>query len=900
VLFCVLAIPVMASHIVGGEFEVQHISGNTYRINLIIYFDKINGSPGAKDASAVARIFRKSDNVRMMDVTLSLVNEEDVSYTQPACSKGELQTAKLTYTNTVTLSNSDFSDPQGYYIVWERCCRNYTITNIISRQPPANAVVYPDAAGQTFYLEFPPVTKNGKPFINSTPHLFPPLNDFACPRKLYYADFAGTDDDGDSLAYSIVTPLNTPTAEPIPATGPAPAPYPEVRWQPGFGPTNVMAGTPDVKITPEGFLTVTPTLQGLFVFAVKCEEYRNNIKIGEVRRDFQLLVVASCPRAEAPQILGKKQNDAAFTYDNTMSVTFAGGTPDADRCITVQVSDTDASSQDDNYTENITIKAVPLGFKGDVNGVLPAITTARLQNGSTADFNICFDQCPLVNGPFTVGIVAYDDACSLPLYDTLKVTVNIDPPPNNRAQFIQPGTLVVNASVNEGQSAQWDIEGIDIDNDDLTVAVTTDGFTLADAGFRIVQTDLSPGHYSSTLYWDAFCNLYDYTNRTDFQIKILLDDVDACMFAEPAILTFNLKVINLPPNRPPIIYSDLRPGYTERKIELTREVNETLSFNVFGQDPDNDRLVLSGDERDTLSMARYGATFPGATGIGSVSSRFNWPILCDKINLNEKNEYTFMFVLVDNTNKCRFYNADTLDVVVTLEPPGNLEPLLTVNSLIPDLPLINHTLDITLGEQISLGLLGTDRDTYPQPDLLRLEMIKASGTVEPAGYTFTPAEGRGRVESTFTWTPECNIFENGVYKNDYTFAFRVVDDRCFNSKADTVAVNITVHDVESTFGEFLPPNVISPNGDGKNDFFAMVRLDESGQLVNILPKDNCTGVFEGITIYNRWGRSVFDSDDRDFRWYAPDEVTGPYYYTLFYSNRKYKGVVTVAYDPKIR
>lgn len=900
VLFCVLAIPVMASHIVGGEFEIVHITGNQYRINLIIYFDKLNGSVGAKDASATARIFRKRDNAVMMDVTLNLNQEQDVLYTQPACSSGELQTAKLTYTNTVTFSDDVFNDPEGYYIVWERCCRNYTITNIISRQPPANATVYPDAAGQTFYLEFPPVVKNGKPFINSTPHLFPPLNDYACPRKVYYADFAGSDDDGDSLAYSLVTPLNTHTAEALPATGPKSAPYPEIRWQTGFSLSDIMHGVPDLKITNEGFLTVTPTLQGLFVFAVKCEEYRNKVKIGEVRRDFQMLVVESCPRAEPPQILGRKLTDASFTYDNTMNVTFGSGVADADRCIKVRVSDPDASNADDNFTEKITIKAIPIGFKNDVSDVLPAVTNATLTNGSTVDFDICFDRCPLVNGPFTIGIVAYDDACSLPLFDTLKVTVNITPPVNNRAQFISPAAAVVTEAISEGQTKTWNIEGVDIDGDDLTVAVTTDGFTLADAGFTITQTDLSPGHYASTLTWNAFCNIYDFTQRTSFQIRFLLDDADECNFAEPDILTFNLSVIDLPDNNSPFIYSDLRPGFTERTIELTRKVNETLSFNVFAQDPDADRIVLSGKGTD-FNMASYGVTFPGSTATGFTSSRFDWPILCENINLNAKDEFNFEFMVVDNTNKCRFYKADTLNVIVTLEPPDNHAPLLTVSSLNPALPLVNNTLSVTLGQQISLGLLGTDADTYPQPDMLHLELIKATGSVEPTGYIFTPADGRGQVETTFTWLPDCSIFENDVYQNDYTFTFRVTDDRCFSNTADTVEVNMTIKDVESSFAEFLPPNIISPNGDGKNDFFAMVRLDEdSGQLVSILPKDNCTGLFKGITIYNRWGRQIFESESRDFRWYALDDVTGIYYYTLSYSNRDYKGIITVAYDPSAR
>jgi hypothetical protein len=46
---------------VGGEFELIHVSGNTYRLNLIIYFDQINGAPGAKDQSVAVSIYRKRD-----------------------------------------------------------------------------------------------------------------------------------------------------------------------------------------------------------------------------------------------------------------------------------------------------------------------------------------------------------------------------------------------------------------------------------------------------------------------------------------------------------------------------------------------------------------------------------------------------------------------------------------------------------------------------------------------------------------------------------------------------------------------------------------------------------------------------------------------------------------------
>ena len=72
-------------------------------------------------------------------------------------------------------------------------------------------------------------------------------------------------------------------------------------------------------------------------------------------------------------------------------------------------------------------------------------------------------------------------------------------------------------------------------------------------------------------------------------------------------------------------------------------------------------------------------------------------------------------------------------------------------------------------------------------------------------------------------------------------------------------------------------------------------LDSDGEtLINILPVDNCAGVFAEVVIYNRWGRKVFTSGDREFKWYPGQESAGVYYYKLRYSHgREYTGWIHV-------
>ena len=204
-------------------------------------------------------------------------------------------------------------------------------------------------------------------------------------------------------------------------------------------------------------------------------------------------------------------------------------------------------------------------------------------------------------------------------------------------------------------------------------------------------------------------------------------------------------------------------------------------FNVKGIDADQDFIVLSVRGKG-FDISQYDVSFPSVSGNNLVESKFQWNIFCDKVDLKKKDEFTFEFIVLDNVNHCRYYKADTLDVTVKLYPPDNQGPLLQVSNLNQQIQMFNNSMTVNLGQQITLALSGTDGDVAPQADLLKLELIKAEGSVEPEGYVWADAEGRGSVQNTFTWLPECNIFTNDVYQNDYAFTFRVMDDKCFNQE----------------------------------------------------------------------------------------------------------------------
>jgi hypothetical protein len=772
ILLCLLCSTAIASHIVGGEFELLYIRKNVYRLNLILYFDRLHSTfePPGNEFTITVGIFSKRSNQLIQEEVLVFDEDQmkDVEYYEPTCSNGEVVTARLLYWKEITLSDLQFSDPQGYYVIWERCCRNYEITNIYSEDPNDQSIPSPIAAGQTFYLEFPAIIKNGSPFINSSPILNPPLNDFGCANLPYFVDFAGEDKDRDSLVYSLVTPLSTHTADANPPGNiPRPGPYPSVQWRPGFSLDNIVQGAPDLSISRDGLLRVTPTIDGIFVFGVRVEEFRAGEKIGELRRDFQLVVAEGCEPAEPPVITAKELSSPDFS--NSLSVSFSNDVADDERCIEVKVSDPDALSADNNFSEVVKLRAIAIGFKADVSEILPEVKNGSINPSSPEKvFRICFEKCPYnPTGDFVIGIIAADDACALPLMDTVKINVHVEPPPNVDPYFETPDvaeTLAVN------MEKSWDISGVDADLNPLDIKVITDGFVLEEFGMSLETIKLENGKYEAKLNWDPDCNVLKFGTRRDFNIKIAMDDIE-----------------------------------------------------------------------------------------------------------------------------CNFNQADTMEFDLHVEIPVNTAPVLTVTSA-SEIEVIDGVVTAETDMPIVLDVSSKDMDVISPHNALTLELDTAASEL-PDGYTFTNVTGTGQINSVFSWSPDCSIFTEGVYRRDYKFVFRTFDQSCIDQKSDTVEISAIVKDIDQGLENFLPPNLVTPNGDGYNEFFGLdeiAKISDSDVLPN-LPRDNCMGKFLAIRIYNRWGKKVFESDQRNFRWYANNQAAGIYFYYISYTNVEFKGSINLKF-----
>ncbi|MEQ8473649.1 MAG: gliding motility-associated C-terminal domain-containing protein [Marinoscillum sp.] len=828
-------------HIVGGEIEFSTLDVGLYRINLIQYRDEAQTDNTFYEEAITLHIFSSKTDERVSIHTLRLATITEVPYSNQECAIEQLKTSRVLYTADVVLNPENYAHEEGYYIVWERCCRNVVIQNINN----------PDKAGMKYVLEIPPLWKDNAPFINSSPSLLRPLSDYACVDQLYYTDFTGTDVDGDSLSYRLAAPLNSSSQTEVPI--PTPKPHIPVSWKSGYSVENMVPGSRPLRISEEGLLTVNPSQTGIYVFSVIVEEWRDGVQIGELQRDFQMLVVDGCNPPDPPVVGIKIPGDPDFNPEvDILSYELVD-----DKCFEFLVT---------NITpgETISLRAKGVNFSGYLEDFF-TITQTPVGNQDTLLLEVCAPGCPpFRDRPFIVDLIAADDACPVPQLDTARLTIQVEPPPN---VFPTTQSLEASYTINEGEVLQVVFEGVDVDDDSVELALFLPGVSDPGLlGFSLEILNQEAGETSALLTWDTNCQAYDFTDWQNFQLGIIPEDLDDCDYDNPNIHWVNMNVI-LPPNTSPIVGFD-----SNDSIHL--KLGDKLEFDVFSNDADNDLINLKvvGVGFDATGT---GAKFTEVEGLGAVESAFEWELKCGGTDINESGVYEFIFTSED-TDLCQLRNADSIKLKVYVEIPENRSPL------------FENYADVTIGisETYELDISAFDEDL----DSVSVDFFNRARLPKSQQIEFQASKGYRQVTSTFSWTPDCSLLDFGETSAFYEIAFIAFDNGCSISKLDTMSIVFEVVETRDDFYEFQPPNVFTPNGDGYNDVYTLTNLSERRKN---LPEDNCDDAFLSISIHSRSGTTVYESANREFVWDGRNVPVGVYYYTIKYTATEYKGYIQV-------
>ncbi len=293
-MMILLAITARADHLKGGWIKYAYAgaaSPTSSKYSLTVYQYLDCGANGLQiDPEVYVGIFDAETNMQVGNpVTIvktdSYVLDKNLAAENP-CINPKVPVCYLieVYTTTITLPDNQ----AGYVLSMQRCCRVANIINVSSS----------NSYGLTYTTTIPGVLAGQVFRNNASPQFDQKDTVLLCYDSPFEMDFHATDEEGDSLVYSLCPGLtggSTFTPRPYP---PSPPPYSSVAYSPGYSGATPLG--PDVTInSATGLISgITPSAIGTYVVAVCVDEYRNGIRIAKTRKEIHV-DVANCKLSAA-------------------------------------------------------------------------------------------------------------------------------------------------------------------------------------------------------------------------------------------------------------------------------------------------------------------------------------------------------------------------------------------------------------------------------------------------------------------------------------------------------------------------------------------------------------------------------------------------------------------------
>lgn len=252
---------VRCSHLMGGEIIVQNDQVGNHEILLTLYRD-VTGI--MLPNTQTLNVFDSGGNL-----VSTIISNLDSTAHHPifGIPNGSLLTNNF-YSTEIYFYSAFFPCfiPGNYTVTWNNCCRNPSILNMLNA---GSVSMYLDC---NFTVDLS--TSTSSPYFLSPPIVCVPVN---TPWQYNPLPF---DSEADSLNWSLGIPYEY-------APGNFPIGYPIT----GYSIPPSLAGGGLSINAYTGEISWTASAIGNYVYTVICEEYRNGIKLGEIRRDMQFIVI---------------------------------------------------------------------------------------------------------------------------------------------------------------------------------------------------------------------------------------------------------------------------------------------------------------------------------------------------------------------------------------------------------------------------------------------------------------------------------------------------------------------------------------------------------------------------------------------------------------------------------
>ncbi len=296
-LLCTLFVaPAFAKHIIGGGFSYRCLDNGNYEFTLKVYRDCAGGGAPFDDLANIA-VYLGNNQVPALEYEASLqeiANIDPLDQNNDPCINIPAGICVQEGTYIFTLNLPSWPSAESYHIVYQRCCRNESISNILN----------PGDVGATFSIEITPASQN---VCNNSPTFdnFPPI--VLCNNVPIDFSHSASDEEGDQIIYELCSPLlggglaggpSDPNGDPFSCEGvfpdpPCPPPFQLPDYVPPYTAFNPMPADPPLSIDAlSGELSGTPNQLGQYVVAICAKEYRNGELLSVIRREFQFNVAA--------------------------------------------------------------------------------------------------------------------------------------------------------------------------------------------------------------------------------------------------------------------------------------------------------------------------------------------------------------------------------------------------------------------------------------------------------------------------------------------------------------------------------------------------------------------------------------------------------------------------------
>lgn len=961
---------VKASHIVGGDVQYQFVGvdaqGNyIYNVDIIIYRDCSPNVSTQFDDPANVGIFDQNGNV-IQSLELPFNANGVQAVVPPPLLCGTVPNGacveSFTYQTQLVLPPI----PGGYYIMYQRCCRNSIIDNIVG----------PSNAGASYIGHIPgsnvspTAPQNSNPIIGISPTVY------ACVNLPLSLNYSATDADGDSLVYGLCTPYDGGQATFQPTPNQMDWPLQNVIWDAPYSLTDIMGGSPPLSINPNtGLLVGYPVQLGTFVFSICISEYRNGVYLGETKRDIQLNVVdCQIPVVASFSSVGSGSSVAGCNNTIQFNNASVGATG-----YVWNFGDTTTLADTSNLFQPTYAYPGPGVYQVSLIAINPQFPDCQ----DTLRLPVTIQQVqasfsnPQVNCATTVNFQNNSTGAGLSYnwnFGDLSTNADVSTAQNPSYTYPQAGSYTVTLIVSTPGASCVDtfIQTIDIVNPTITSAFVTDSINFCTGQVSFINNSVG----STDFLWDfgvpgigtdtssGFEPTYFFPSGGTFTVTLIAIDPSpaGCNVQSTLNVTMPTPVIasvsNPPFNcSPTITYQNNSTGINNSYFwnfgDLSTLADTSILTNpaayTYPASGNYTLLLIASDSltgcTDTLTMdiaafSSVASIFTTdnvdlCTGIVSFDNTstgngsYSW-------NFGDPNSSTDTSTVFEPTYQ--FPAGGTYNIVLITENPDSVvcNDTSTFSLTIPAPLIVTAGIDAVncVGTPVIIGpsnpfpptvlfawapAAGLNdagiQNPVADPDLTTLYIVTATNDI---GCTATDSvlitvNPYPETDIDTSLTSDCDFWTLGLTAPlidtaafDVTWIFSNGDTLIGPSVTnifplgDTVAIKVTFKNENTGCNDSLMlyqlipsldkfftepvPNAFSPNGDGINDCFKPA----------ILPQLEACYT---MTIYNRWGRKIFETDTDNTCWSGQMQGDGAkasegvYFYVLNFKGKDYNGTV---------